>query len=67
MKDLPNPLEKAREAFFASDLGKACLEGTVSDSYLKNRLIVAFIAGWVARKKSYHGPRFKKRGIQTAE
>lgn len=61
VKDLRNPLTKARDEWVTSAEGKACSAGTTSGSYLSNRLITAFIAGWDARNAKKDSPTGKGR------
>jgi len=44
-RDLRNTLAKVRDAFFESDDGERCCEGTAKGQYLRNRLETAFLAG----------------------
>lgn len=48
-KDLRSPLARARDKWLASEKGKKCCEGNTQGQYLRNRLELAFIAGWNAR------------------
>jgi hypothetical protein len=43
-------INAALNAWFATDQGDTCLDGSAAGKYLKNRLEAAFIAGWDARK-----------------
>lgn len=49
-KDLRSPLAKARDAWFESEQGRHMTAGT--DYYFRNRLEVAFIAGYDAGLKA---------------
>ncbi len=44
-KDLRSPVVKARDAFLESKGGQDCCKGTASGEYLKNRIVIAFLAG----------------------
>jgi len=48
MKDLRNALAKARDEWLESDRGLQCASGGATGQYLRNRLEMAFIAGWKA-------------------
>lgn len=47
-RDLRNALAKARDEFFESEKGRSICDGTAQGQYLRNRLELAFIAGWTA-------------------
>jgi len=49
MADQRSHLAKTRDDWFESDEGKKCCEGQAFRQYLKNRLELAFIAGYDAR------------------
>lgn len=51
MKDFRNPLAKSRDEWLESEEGKRCSDGQTEGQYLRNRLEMAFIAGWAARNK----------------
>ena len=51
VKDLRSPLAKARDKWMDSERGRKCAEGVTNGQYLRNRLEVAFIAGWNAGEK----------------
>ena len=56
-RDLRNPLAKARDKWFASDEGERMADTLMlcernHAEYLKNRLEVAFIAGYEAGQKA---------------
>lgn len=52
-QDMRSPLAKARYKWFESYEGRRCLtSGMAWGPYLKNRLELAFIAGWEAAMKS---------------
>lgn len=44
-------LAKARDKWLESEEGKRCCEGRTEGQYLRNRLELAFIAGWEAATK----------------
>lgn len=48
MKDLRSPLAVSRDEWMQSIKGTRCAEGTAGGQYLRNRLEMAFIAGWNA-------------------
>lgn len=43
-----NALSDALHEWLKTDTGDACISGTASDQYLRNRIITAFEAGWLA-------------------
>ena len=45
-------IAKARDEWLISGAGRHCCAGSATSEYLKNRLVVAFIAGWEARGKT---------------
>lgn len=54
MKDLRSPLAKARDKWFEITQGKLTSKhfpGIIEEPFMKNRLELAFIAGWDACKK----------------
>lgn len=50
--DMRSPLVKARDEWLASREGVKCCAGTAKGEYLKNRLVLAFLAGtkWAEKK-----------------
>ena len=57
MKNEGRKLAEARNNFFASQAGEKILDIATlrgGGQYLKNRIEIAFIAGWNARKNARH-------------
>lgn len=50
--DIRNKLAKERDAFMASDLGRALAKGPVDGIYLRNRIESAFLEGYKAAMRS---------------
>lgn len=49
MNDIRNALARARDEWMESYEGKRCQADGAHGQYLRNRLALAFIAGWNAR------------------
>jgi len=45
---MKSELAKARDKWLESDEGKGCSEGHAHGQFLRNRIELAFIAGWTA-------------------
>ena len=52
---MKSPLAKARDKWLLSEEGERCCQGSTKGQYLKNRLELAFIAGWDAHSKLLFG------------
>lgn len=50
-RDLRNPLAKARDGFFDGE-GRLLTEGITTGLFLRNRLELAFYAGWSSREEN---------------
>lgn len=49
MADIRHPAARARDAWMQSIEGRRCVEGHATGQYLRNRIELAFLAGWNAR------------------
>ena len=60
-------LAKARDEFFATEKGEELCRGNANGQYLRNRLLVAFYAGWDYCKKNHEAGKIIRKGKPCQE